>query len=487
MPVIGIRKRGIIMRVIYKLLIIAACFIPVQAFAIEKLSVSELLDRYAANHDKLRSVIAKTEETITNNWSNKPTPSIIRWVQELRLHGNRKFRRFYRWLNLPAEDAPAPLEEADSFFLLWDGKCYFEYYKPMKATDPSDGRLYFSADKKYAKYILNFGWQGAPFLGVRFSNSERIDSVLRQADSISVRDKLDQVDSVGCYVIEAKAKSGAYTVWLDPGHGYNIVQADIRVGPNNLYRGRRLKDDESYSLSVRNVRFKNIDGVWIPMEADLYSTCNKQNGVNVHSAIHHKITQITLDPNHEAMDSFVPAVENGTEIRDLDSRATYTWQDDMKLVVDERDGSIRYVSKEWSILVGVGKPLPQLEGIKLKLSTEQAKNRAILLCFFDMKQRPSRYCIKQLAQKAAGLKEKGVTVAAVQTSQVTEKTLNEWIKKYNILFPLGAITADIEKTRFAWGVRSLPWLILTDKQHIVTAEGFAPAELDEKLDNNSKH
>ncbi len=43
------------------------------------------------------------------------------------------------------------------------------------------------------------------------------------------------------------------------------------------------------------------------------------------------------------------------------------------------------------------------------------------------------------------------------------------------------ITADIKKTRFAWGVRSLPWLILTDKEHIVSAEGFALEEMGERI------
>jgi hypothetical protein len=46
---------------------------------------------------------------------------------------------------------------------------------------------------------------------------------------------------------------------------------------------------------------------------------------------------------------------------------------------------------------------------------------------------------------------------------------------------VGAITADIEKTRFTWGVRSLPWLILTDSKHIIRAEGFNLSELDEKI------
>ena len=43
------------------------------------------------------------------------------------------------------------------------------------------------------------------------------------------------------------------------------------------------------------------------------------------------------------------------------------------------------------------------------------------------------------------------------------------------------IQADEEKTRFAWGVRSLPWLILTDNRHVVIAAGFRLSELDEKI------
>ena len=33
----------------------------------------------------------------------------------------------------------------------------------------------------------------------------------------------------------------------------------------------------------------------------------------------------------------------------------------------------------------------------------------------------------------------------------------------------------------SWGVHALPWLILTDKEHIVQAEGFGIKEQDEKI------
>jgi hypothetical protein len=38
-----------------------------------------------------------------------------------------------------------------------------------------------------------------------------------------------------------------------------------------------------------------------------------------------------------------------------------------------------------------------------------------------------------------------------------------------------------EIIRFAWGVKSLLWLILMDQQHIVEANGFSLVELDEKI------
>jgi hypothetical protein len=63
--------------------------------------------------------------------------------------------------------------------------------------------------------------------------------------------------------------------------------------------------------------------------------------------------------------------------------------------------------------------------------------------------------------------------------------LKEWVEKNKIPLAVGMIQGDEEKICFTWGVRSLPWLILTDKKHVVTAEDFGVAELDDKLNGNS--
>jgi len=97
-----------------------------------------------------------------------------------------------------------------------------------------------------------------------------------------------------------------------------------------------------------------------------------------------------------------------------------------------------------------------------------------------MNQRPSRNCVQQLSKRAQELKAKGVDVV-VQASKVDESELNEWVEKNNITFPVGMIQDDDEKTRFNWGIKSLPWLILTDSKQVVTAEGFGLDELDDKI------
>jgi len=115
------------------------------------------------------------------------------------------------------------------------------------------------------------------------------------------------------------------------------------------------------------------------------------------------------------------------------------------------------------------------------LDPNQTKDKMLLICFFSVNQRPSRNCITQLTKQAEQLKGKGVTVVAVQASKINQIMLDQWVKENNIALPVGMVKGDEEKVRFAWGVKSLPWLILTDSDHIVRAEGFTLTELDEEL------
>jgi uncharacterized GH25 family protein len=184
-----------------------------------------------------------------------------------------------------------------------------------------------------------------------------------------------------------------------------------------------------------------------------------------------------------------------TKIRPGNSRTDTEWEPvprvwvisygDITKTVAFNDGTeindFELVANPEESQLSVGKPLPGFDGINIKFSEEQTKGKRILVCFFDYGQRPSRNCIIQLNTEAKELITQGVEIIAVQTSKIEQDTLDKWVKDNNISFPIGMIEAAKEKTSLAWGVKSLPWLILTDKEHVVTAEGFAITELDEKI------
>jgi len=74
-----------------------------------------------------------------------------------------------------------------------------------------------------------------------------------------------------------------------------------------------------------------------------------------------------------------------------------------------------------------------------------------------------------------------VTVLLIHEKGVDAGKLRTWTKEAGVAFPVGIISGDSDDVKFAWSVRSLPWLILTDTKHVVQAEGFTVAELDARI------
>jgi hypothetical protein len=150
-------------------------------------------------------------------------------------------------------------------------------------------------------------------------------------------------------------------------------------------------------------------------------------------------------------------------------------------VIDNRLGRSATYTYEPDPPGMAGKTLPKFTDFNTSFTSEQAEDKRILVCFFDMGQRPSRHCMMELANQAQQLRQNGLAIVAVQASKVEENTLEDWIKNKNISFAVGMIDSDEEQTKLTWGVKSLPWLIMTDREHIVQAEGFSISELDNKI------
>lgn len=342
------------MNTIHRSLIVLVCLTSPIARAAAMPSASELLSRYTANRDRLSSFIAKTETVGSATRADRDAPSFMRRTMEARVDGERVHLHTQTWYRLPSLDAPIPIENAKIFHHLWDGNRFLTY------------RVGLRADMNRNKGSINYTVAsiGLPFFGIRYSDPEPLETVLRQAKSILVRDKLERAGSDDCYVIDAKTGSGTYTVWIDPKHGYQVAQAEIRLGPGDYFQVRPLGDNESRFLSIRNVRYDNIDGIWIPMGADIHEkgiTAEPNASFAIDS--HHKITQITLNPDHEALGSFVPVIANGTPVIDRDFGIKYTWQDG-KLIPDVDEYTIDQIHQMAQDLKDQDKVPPGLGTIK---------------------------------------------------------------------------------------------------------------------------
>jgi len=139
----------------------------------------------------------------------------------------------------------------------------------------------------------------------------------------------------------------------------------------------------------------------------------------------------------------------------------------------------------------LSRPLPDFENISTVFDPEKVKGKKIMVCFWDVNQRPSRHMMKELSKQGLRLREENsVHTVAMQAAKVNKKVLDDWVtkniafpptSKYTMPFPIGMIKGEENEIRLQWGVKSLPWLILTDRDHIVTTEGFGLDELDEKI------
>jgi hypothetical protein len=69
----------------------------------------------------------------------------------------------------------------------------------------------------------------------------------------------------------------------------------------------------------------------------------------------------------------------------------------------------------------------------------------------------------------------------IQAEAVEEKAFASWVKREEILPPVGVSKGGMSILEYTWAIKSLPCLILTDKNHIVTDKGFSITELDEKI------
>jgi hypothetical protein len=362
---------------------------------------------------------------------------------------------------------------------MWDGRNRYQYQRSNVKANRDTVYMVKGEDYKPEKDSLGKAEYVNQLWGVLQDTYARIpyrrvDVELKNADTISVQPQTEQINGSQCYVINAATQDSKFKIWIDPQHGYNLAQAIVSRGAEGSSFGK--PEEISVSAYIRNVKFKKFADTWVPTEGDYgFDREVIQHGFEK-ADYHIKITHFELNPDHEALRSFEPDyIRDGAPVQIIGVRGVrYIWQDGK--VVDSDGHEIDLSSLEPVLLTG--KALPDLAAFNI---SEPAGSEKLLVCFWDMNQRPSRKTLQRLVGRAEELKQKGITVIVVQASKVEKDKLNDWVQKNRIPFSVGISQNDEARTRLAWGIKSLPWLILTDRNRVVTAEGFELDELSDKM------
>ncbi|MCP4456228.1 MAG: hypothetical protein GY809_32625 [Planctomycetes bacterium] len=138
----------------------------------------------------------------------------------------------------------------------------------------------------------------------------------------------------------------------------------------------------------------------------------------------------------------------------------------------------------------VGKTLPDLSSLEIGFDPELLKHRKTLVCFVDYTQQASQSAINYLNKIRYDMEQRNIAIICVQVTPVDQDEFDAWKKNHKIRMPIGVLHGDAwwnDKSKLInlqspenqlgilsqkWGVRSLPWMILTDENQNIMAIGF---------------
>ena len=281
--------------------------------------LSELLDKYTQALDATQSMISHYESgTITSGYL---PPMNMKHANE-RIYGRGQRRtdgkgRIYHqacyWGYHFTEKRDVPEERARYSLVVATPDFQYSHNKVTRGV--ADGALVYK--EKRSPGFDNFRDQSDAFFLGYLGNDSRIDINLRNARDSFVRPQTEIINGSACYVIQADTAYGDHTVWLDSTHGFQPARIEIsRTGDDivNVTAHQPPPDKQVESketLVIDDISFKKIQGVWIPVEGHVSSHVEwPRHGFYFDNEIDFRTTEIVLNPDHDALNSFADPMKN---------------------------------------------------------------------------------------------------------------------------------------------------------------------------------
>lgn len=334
------------------------CFLPVSILCMLSVSVPivaagspdarEVLRRFTEARKNLKSYIVKTHTDSTYTYPGFNGIGVNHRNSEYRYDGNRVKNISYCWGDI-GPDRNVKEKDAHYYMNLWDGHTAYSYTK-SKTHNKGRGTLQMSDKDNPSDYTKRApeSFKGSSFgivMGYHYGDKVPIGELfLGSSVKLQLRDKRSNLRGVHCYVLEADVpKYGKYTVWLDPVHDYHIARIRVQRGPGDRMGSESnlliLKEGALRKDSYEVLEFDKKGGAWFPKTCKWkkYYTFPGYKSIDEQDLT---FSAITLDPDHDALGSFLPDdVANGSDVlvRPLPPSMKFVWQDSKVVDKDGRD------------------------------------------------------------------------------------------------------------------------------------------------------
>jgi hypothetical protein len=127
------------------------------------------------------------------------------------------------------------------------------------------------------------------------------------------------------------------------------------------------------------------------------------------------------------------------------------------------------------------RPPAPLAALDIDVKPETLAGKKVLVCFFDMNQRPSRRLVQELAARAKLLEQNNLPVLLIHAGEADKVAVQQWLRESGVPFAAGTTAATMPKLLQDWTVQALPWLVLLDESRAIRAAGFDLGQLEESL------
>ncbi|MBW8039285.1 MAG: outer membrane lipoprotein-sorting protein [Planctomycetes bacterium] len=331
------------------------CFLPVSILCMLSVSVPivaagspdardarKVLRRFAKARENYTSFILEAKTKTTFNYPQQHWKGEQYSNAEYRFDGNRGRECFSLWGNVDMYSTDVPENQAQYSSNLWDGKDHYTYNRPS-AIGTKPGRVAISqkedpegVPKTRTTFVQNSVFPGLIMGYYQGDSGKRISEVLGRAKQLQLRQ--EKLRGVDCYVIDAVVRGkGKYTLWIDPIHDYHIAKIHVQRRGNDYYNTSKIPKNDSSDELYEVLRFQKIEDSWFPLEYKTKTETRMRGNLGTFER-NAKITHIVLDPDHDALGSFLPDdVPNGSVVRllSLPPSMKFVWQDG---VVVDKDG-----------------------------------------------------------------------------------------------------------------------------------------------------